>query len=58
MRIANLVREIAAPYGATPGQVALAWLLQIRDDVVPIPETKRRTYLEENLAADKLTLSA
>lgn len=58
MRIANLVREIAAPYGATPGQVALAWLLQIRDDVVPIPGTKRRTYLEENLAADKLTLSA
>lgn len=58
MRIANLVREIAAPYGATPGQVALAWLLQIRDDVVPIPGTKRRSYLEENLGADKLALSS
>ncbi|PSO15710.1 aldo/keto reductase [Bradyrhizobium sp. MOS003] len=58
MRIANLVREIAKPYGATPGQVALAWLLQIRNDVVPIPGTKRRSYLEENLGADKLTLSA
>lgn len=57
-RIADLVREIAAPHGATPGQVALAWLLQVRDDIVPIPGTKRRTYLTENLAADDLTLSA
>jgi aryl-alcohol dehydrogenase-like predicted oxidoreductase len=56
-RIAHLVREIATPYGATPGQVALAWLLQMRDDIVPIPGTKRRTYLEENLAADDLVLS-
>jgi aryl-alcohol dehydrogenase-like predicted oxidoreductase len=57
MRIAELVREIAAPRGATPGQVALAWLLQKRADIVPIPGTKRRTYLEENLAADDITLS-
>jgi aryl-alcohol dehydrogenase-like predicted oxidoreductase len=58
MRIAQLVRDIAAPYDATPGQVALAWLLQRRDDIVPIPGTKRRTYLEENLKADALSLSA
>lgn len=58
MRIANLVREVAAGYGATPAQVALAWLLCIREDVVPIPGTKRRRFLEENLGADKLTLSA
>lgn len=58
MRIANLVREIATLYGATPGQVALAWLLQCGDNVVPIPGTKRRNYLEENLGADKMTLSS
>ncbi|MGF7150280.1 aryl-alcohol dehydrogenase-like predicted oxidoreductase [Sphingomonas zeicaulis] len=58
MHIAELVREIARPHGATAGQVALAWLLQIRDDVVPIPGTKRRKYLEENLAAEMLVLSA
>ncbi len=58
MRIANLVREIAAPHGATAGQVALAWLLQRRTDLVPIPGTKRRSYLEENLRADSLKLSA
>jgi aryl-alcohol dehydrogenase-like predicted oxidoreductase len=57
MRIAALVEDIAAAHGATPGQVALAWLLQIRDDIVPIPGTKRRTYLEENLAAASLKLT-
>ena len=58
MRVATLVRDIGVPHGATPGQVALAWLLQIRDDVVPIPETKRRAYLEENIGAADLILSA
>ena len=57
MRIADLVRAVAEPHGATPGQVALAWLLQVRDDVVPIPGTKRRAYLEENLAAADLVLT-
>lgn len=56
MRIANLVREIAEPHGATAGQVALAWLLQRKNDIVPIPGTKRRSYLEENLRADSLEL--
>jgi aryl-alcohol dehydrogenase-like predicted oxidoreductase len=53
-----LVREIADAHGATPGQVALAWLTAHGDDVVPIPGTKRRRYLEENVAALDLALSA
>ncbi|MDE1148398.1 MAG: aldo/keto reductase [Azospirillaceae bacterium] len=57
-RIADFVRDIAQGYGATAGQVALAWLLQKRPDIVPIPGTKRRKYLEENLGADALRLSA
>jgi aryl-alcohol dehydrogenase-like predicted oxidoreductase len=58
MRAASVVREIAAAHGGTPSQVALAWLLQKGDDVVPIPGTKRRSYLEENAAAASLQLSA
>ncbi|HEX8618704.1 MAG TPA: aldo/keto reductase, partial [Thermoanaerobaculia bacterium] len=58
MRAAGVVREIASKHGATPAQIALAWLLQKGDDVVPIPGTKRRTYLEENIAAVNLTLGA
>jgi len=42
---------MAADKGCTPGQLALAWVLAQGDDVVPIPGTKRRTYLEENIAA-------
>jgi len=57
MRAAGIVREIAAAHRATPAQIALAWLLQKGDDVVPIPGTKRRTYLEENVAATEITLS-
>jgi aryl-alcohol dehydrogenase-like predicted oxidoreductase len=57
MRAASSVRELAARRGATPGQIALAWLLQKGDDVVPIPGTKRRTYLEENVASANITLS-
>ena len=58
MRAAATVRELAAQKGATPGQVALAWLLHKGDDIVPIPGTKRRRYLEENVAAAALTLRA
>ncbi len=50
-RAASVVRELATRLDATPGQVALAWLLHKGDDVVPIPGTKRRRYLEENVAA-------
>ena len=51
------VIEVAGRRGATPGQVALAWVLAQGDDVVPIPGTKRRTYLLENIAAADLVLS-
>jgi aryl-alcohol dehydrogenase-like predicted oxidoreductase len=51
MGAASVVKEIAERKKATPGQIALAWLLHKGDDVVPIPGTKRRSYLEENVAA-------
>ena len=44
--------------GATPGQLALAWVLAQGEDVVPIPGTKRRSYLEENAGAGAVELSA
>jgi aryl-alcohol dehydrogenase-like predicted oxidoreductase len=53
---ASVVFEIAASKGVKPGQVALAWLLHKGDDIVPIPGTKRRTHLEENLAAAAIPL--
>jgi aryl-alcohol dehydrogenase-like predicted oxidoreductase len=55
---AQTVRDIAAAHGAKPGQIALAWLLAKGPDIVPIPGTKRRTYLEENVGAAAITLSA
>jgi aryl-alcohol dehydrogenase-like predicted oxidoreductase len=51
------VRDLAAGKGVTPGQVALAWLLHKGGDIVPIPGTKRRTYLEQNCAAADLRLT-
>ena len=57
MRAASAVHLLAEQKGATPGQIALAWLLHKGEDVVPIPGTKRRRYLEENIAAADLTLS-
>jgi aryl-alcohol dehydrogenase-like predicted oxidoreductase len=56
MRAAGVVQEIAKGKGATPGQVALAWLLARGSDIVPIPGTKRRRYLEENVSAASLVL--
>ena len=53
----NVVELIAAEKGVRPGQVALAWVLAQGNDVVPIPGTKRRTYLEENVAALDVKLS-
>jgi aryl-alcohol dehydrogenase-like predicted oxidoreductase len=58
MALAAVVRDVAASKGATPGQVALAWLLHQGPDIVPIPGTKRRRYLEENIGAATLSLSA
>jgi aryl-alcohol dehydrogenase-like predicted oxidoreductase len=57
LHLADQVKAIAADAGATPAQVALAWLLSRGDDIVPIPGTKRVTRLEENTAADALTLT-
>jgi aryl-alcohol dehydrogenase-like predicted oxidoreductase len=56
MRAAKVVGEVGRELGATPAQVALAWVLARGDDLVPIPGTKRRSYLEENLAAATLRL--
>jgi aryl-alcohol dehydrogenase-like predicted oxidoreductase len=53
---ARIVRDIAAVKHATPGQIALAWLLHKGGDIVPIPGTKRRKYLEENVAAGTVQL--
>jgi aryl-alcohol dehydrogenase-like predicted oxidoreductase len=58
MYAAETVREIAARHNGTAAQVALAWLLHKGDDIVPIPGTKRRTYLEENVGAARLILTA
>ncbi len=58
MRAASAVREAAEQKGASPGQIALAWLLHKGPDIVPIPGTKRRQYLEENVGAADLSLSA
>ena len=58
MNAAEAVRAVAVRRQATPGQIALAWLLHRGDDVVPIPGTKRRKYLEENIAAAAIELSA
>jgi aryl-alcohol dehydrogenase-like predicted oxidoreductase len=51
------VEEIAGEKGRTPGQIALAWLLTRGDDIVPIPGTKRRRYLEENAEAADVELT-
>jgi aryl-alcohol dehydrogenase-like predicted oxidoreductase len=51
------VRELASERDITPGQLALAWVLSRWQHVVPIPGTKRVSYLEENLAAAEVELS-
>src|SRR5215510_14473573 len=56
MRIVEAVKAIADEKEATPGQIALAWLLAQGHDVVPIPGTKRRRYLEENVRAASIKL--
>jgi aryl-alcohol dehydrogenase-like predicted oxidoreductase len=58
MRIVATVQDLARRKGATPGQVALAWLLTRGGDIVPIPGTKRRANLEENVAAASVVLTA
>ena len=57
LQLVERVREISSEKGITPGQLALAWLLHQGEDVVPIPGTKRRKYLEENAAAASVELT-
>jgi aryl-alcohol dehydrogenase-like predicted oxidoreductase len=57
LALVRRIEEIAAEKRCTPGQLALAWLLARGDDIVPIPGTKRRIYLEENVGATELTLT-
>jgi aryl-alcohol dehydrogenase-like predicted oxidoreductase len=58
LALVRRVREVAEQADATPAQVALAWVLAKGDDVVPIPGTKRLRYLEQNVAAADVRLSA
>jgi aryl-alcohol dehydrogenase-like predicted oxidoreductase len=55
--IVEIIRGVAERHGATPAQVAIAWVLDRGEHVIPIPGTKRVRYLEENLAATSLELT-
>ncbi len=57
-RLAERVKALAEAKGVTPAQIAIAWVLSRGDDVVPIPGTRRRTYLEQNAAASEIELTA
>jgi aryl-alcohol dehydrogenase-like predicted oxidoreductase len=57
MQLVERVEELASEKGVTAGQLALAWVLHRGEDIVPIPGTKRVSYLEENAAAADVTLS-
>jgi aryl-alcohol dehydrogenase-like predicted oxidoreductase len=58
LRLVEQVEAVAAEVGATPGQVAIAWVLAQGNDIAPIPGTKRVSRLEENVAADTVELTA
>ena len=57
LKVVDRIKEIAAEKAITPSQLALAWVLAQGDDMVPIPGTKRRKYLEENVAAANVQLA-
>ncbi|PYE13375.1 aldo/keto reductase [Paraburkholderia silvatlantica] len=57
VKLADFVKALAEEKSVTPGQLALAWLLEQGDDLVPIPGTKRRKYLEENVNAASVRLT-
>ena len=57
LALLSTIQTVATEKGVKPGQIALAWVLAQGDDIVPIPGTKRRTYLEENVAAVSIVLS-
>jgi len=56
--LVTALQQIATRRGCTPSQLSLAWLLAKGDDIVPIPGTKRRRYLDENVAAADIVLDA
>jgi aryl-alcohol dehydrogenase-like predicted oxidoreductase len=58
LRLVDVVKSVASRHRCTPGQVALAWVLAQGDDVVPIPGTRRRRNLQENLAATSVSLDS
>ena len=58
LKLAAAVKELAAEKGITPAQLALAWILAQGEDMVPIPGTKRVRYLENNMGALKVKLTA
>jgi aryl-alcohol dehydrogenase-like predicted oxidoreductase len=57
LELVGTVEQIAKEKGCTASQLALAWVLAQGNDIVPIPGTKRRKYLEENIAATEVTLT-
>lgn len=57
MKVASIVHQMAKKKSVTPAQIAISWLLHKGDDFVPIPGTKKRTYLEENLNSARLILT-
>jgi aryl-alcohol dehydrogenase-like predicted oxidoreductase len=57
LRLAEKVKEIASEKRVTPAQLAIAWVLAQGEDLVPIPGTKRRSYLEQNAAAVAVELT-
>jgi aryl-alcohol dehydrogenase-like predicted oxidoreductase len=57
LKLAGVVQEVAQAKGCTPAQVALAWVLSRGEEIIPIPGTKRRTYLEQNLKAMDVILA-
>jgi aryl-alcohol dehydrogenase-like predicted oxidoreductase len=58
LELVDRVKKLAAEAGITPGQLALAWVMAQGDDIVPIPGTKRREYIEENAAAVDISLGS
>jgi len=57
LALADRIQQMAGDKGCTPAQLALAWVLSRGEDIIPIPGTKRRTWLEENVAALEVTLT-
>jgi aryl-alcohol dehydrogenase-like predicted oxidoreductase len=58
LALVDKIRELGTEKDATPAQLALAWVLAQGDDIVPIPGTKRRKYLDQNVGAAEITLTA